>query len=321
MHLNSKTTCGLPAWTKYIVNNPSENISVKIENNLNNIPIYSKSGDIINQVSEGYNLKIVNKEIKSLFNKPLYAETNKGYVCLRHIRKPTTFNMAKYEEIATNNLNKQIQEIPQKSITITFGKYEFKDIVEADCNISGNPKADIVLKDSKGEAKCFISHKKGGGSKSFQQYCGLSKSANIVHYEVDDFLETLSKTIIERNNKPEGWSMLSFIREVKSEDLKRMAIFGYDALRKEYGLNKVHALAQGNPILIKDKDKYRLSFTDCLYTFNDIQQFDVEGYKVVFGATFRNGRVYSWNNEKYRNIRIGIYPESLMKQRTQLEYI
>jgi hypothetical protein len=118
--------------------------------------------------------------------------------------------------------------------------------------------------------------------------------------------------------------------KIKSAKLKRMAMFGNDAVTvtgpaTNFGINNVQLIGQGKPILtpLTDDGIFDLSFSSHNITNEDIPDckggslFDCT-YEPVFAATFRTGRGFTVDNEAYYGARLGIYPLAITKRRKEM---
>ena len=334
-NLAGRTTSGESAWDKYVTKNKNwKNLVLEAENECD---FYKKVGsDMKSQakLSKGDSFKL-ETHIVSLFKNKRYASVKignkKGFIELKDIRKPTNFKPTGYEAEVVSAINKVIRENKGMPIDIKLkgGTKIYKGIsgaiqVDTDlkraAGVKADPKTDIILYVKKTELlsqnNIFVSHKKEGGPEAFQQYGGLTEAAGSQiynHPEVKKFLRQVTKYIDgDKLTKP-------LYKEIKSTDLKNMSIFGPDYGTK-FGIEHVTLIGQGLPklTLTKKENVYELEFSSHMSLSGDLSHF-TEGYTPVFGATYREGRGFSIDGERYTGARVGIYPKKLIETRTGAE--
>lgn len=175
-------------------------------------------------------------------------------------------------------------------------------------------KSDFNLVDSNGNDQIFISHKKAGGAKAFQQYGGVSKKAGekiYNHPEVQNFLKVLTEYI--ENDK----LIQPVYRKVKDINLIGLSVFGSEYDSNKFSIENVQVIGQGSPVLKSIKENlFELSFDDHLVYNTDVQVFTKGSYTAILGATFRAGRAFEVNGQKYKGARVGIYPIDMIKNRS-----
>ena len=160
-----------------------------------------------------------------------------------------------------NDVNTFIKKI-NHPIDIKLNNRIYKNICGVN-KVHGTPKADLVLVQFDEARKAFkevafISHKKGGGAKAFQQYGGISTSAGRVISEdklVLAFLADLALFIKATTGKYEAKSGISVFRTVPNtavgKKLVARSLFGPD-WGGRYGADSVHCIAQGDPKLAQN---------------------------------------------------------------------
>ena len=139
-----------------------------------------------------------NKKSKCVLAK--IGQSGPGYVMVSHILKPDiktrTTDTKKAERAAMKQLDKILKEkvkcLGEATICTPIGNIVGACGVE---ELKGTPKADFAIVDKKGKEIFWISHKKTGGAKAFQQYGGVSKSAGrkiSTHEQTQEFLRQTS---------------------------------------------------------------------------------------------------------------------------------
>lgn len=244
------------------------------------------------------------------------------------IVKPATKNVLKAEQEATESLIgliRQAVEQEGKPIDIFMGKYKAESVVTAGADqIRGNPKADIALINNSKREIGFISHKKEGGAKAFQQYSGISKDAGDSIYDdslVVDYVKELYNTVSKDFGEGAGKTGFSTWRELpntqKGRNLAARSVYGPDwDGGRTFGRESVHCIGQGAPILTRQQNgSYKLTFSESMHTADEIDWVFRGDYKVIFASTFRSARVTSHDGVKVRDMRSGIYPYDFMKGR------
>lgn len=250
-----------------------------------------------------------------------------GFLPISRIQKATTKDPLLKERMTIQGMDNALKQfIPKnspKGITVIIPhsnsqlnkiEYVFPDI-RGVVNVKGTPKADFALVDSKGIEQVFISHKDGAGPNAFQQYSGTSPNAGLVihnHPEVQTFFKKLTNYIseIEKGQR--------YRSTVIDPLLINYAVYGpdYTSNNKKFGINHVHFIGQGNPILseYKGSDKklqgsYVLTFSHSLHTSGSTTEFITGGYKAVIGARKASfDRIFTVDNKIYRGVRILISP-------------
>lgn len=228
-----------------------------------------------------------------------------------------------------NDVNTFIKKI-NHPIDIKLNNKIYKNICGAN-KVHGTPKADLVLVQFDEARKsfkevAFISHKKGGGAKAFQQYGGISTSAGRVISDnklVLAFLADLAMFIKATTGKYEAKSGISVFRTVPNTAVGRklvaQSLFGPD-WGGRYGADSVHCIAQGNPKLTKNGNVFLLSGEAIHPPKADwALKGPTDNFRAVFAATFRNGRKFAATVDGKRvnvgNMRVGIYPYAFVSGR------
>ena len=242
------------------------------------------------------------------------------------VAKPATKNVLKAEQEATDSLIKIIRQAVEQegnAIQVLIGKYIINAVVTAGSDqIRGDPKADIALIDENGKEVGFISHKKEGGAKAFQQYSGVSAKAGEKIYNnalLNDYISELYAVTkkLEAKSSFSAWRKIPNTTEGRK--LASMAVYGPD-WGGQFGRNSVHCIGQGSPTLTRQPNgSYRLTFSESIHTADDIDWAFKSDYQVIFASTYRNRRVTSNNNYTVTDIRSGIYPYDFIKARKTVE--
>lgn len=245
------------------------------------------------------------------------------------IAKPASKNVLKAEQEATNSLIGLIEDAVEQSgrpVDIIIGTFKIPKVVTAGSDhIKGDPKADIALMDDAGSEVGFISHKKEGGAKAFQQYGGISPSAGKKIYQnklVQDFVSDVAELVDERTNgndvAPRGLSVWRYLpKDREGAKLAGMSVYGPEWNNgKSFGRESVHCIGQGAPILTKQSEGvYTLTFSESTHYADDINWAFSGDYQAIFAATYRSGRKVQGNNITIKNMRAGIYPYDFIKNR------
>jgi len=291
--------------------------------------VTDRRSDAINNVLKQF------KDSKLLKDRQSLNISSLGVIQIGNIQvivKPATKNVLKAEQEATESLIgliRQAVEQEGKPIDVNIGKFRIKSVVTAGSDqIKGDPKADIALIDDKKKEVGFISHKKEGGAKAFQQYGGISKSSGEMIYQdvlVEMYVRDLSK-IVDKNFKSSRASAgFSVWRKIPTSPAGRPLV-----ARSVYGPNwnggrsfnrdSVHCIGQGSPILTRQRDgSYDLTFSEAIHTADDISWAYSGDYQAIFASTFRAGRTTSHGNITVSDMRSGIYPYDFIKSRRATE--
>tara|TARA_Y100000034_G_C6763641_1_gene340295 strand:+ start:57 stop:749 length:693 start_codon:yes stop_codon:yes gene_type:complete len=221
------------------------------------------------------------------------------------------------EELARKNLSEAITTIGHP-ITVKVkrtnsgGYYTFDKVVSTD-TVEGTPKADFALVNTKGNHVCWISHKAAGDASSFQQYSGISSKSGKRIYENDEVQSFMRRVIpYIKNDKLQKPIMSS----INSSTLVSYAVYGPD-FGKEFGEDNCHLIGQGTPKLTRHRTKddcYYLTWENGHHTNGDVVGLR-GGYEPYFAATYRSGRGFFVDGERYVGARLGIVPKSFIHRR------
>ncbi len=321
--LGSRTSSGARAFEKYVVENPNWSIDTEyyVLPGREHIPLVKNpsASEPFLKVTQSDRIQILSKNLINI-RRVAYCKVKIGnvigYFPINSIKKPVVRKDSMSEERATiSSLNRQIKalKIPLDLIVADpSNKYLVVNNVAGVVNIPGTPKADFALVDDRGKKLFYISHKAPGGPERFSQYSGVSeKSGNQIykHPEVQEFMRLCSQ-FIEKDKL-----IYPLMVSIKDPKLKKYAIFGIDYGSKEFGVDNVNLLAQGNPILEVDKiGIVMLKFSEHMALSGNISMFTGQ-YEPVLGATFKSGRGFYYNGRKFTGARLGVFPRSYFKYR------
>lgn len=246
------------------------------------------------------------------------------------IAKPASKNVLKAEQEATESLVKSIRQAVEQEgnpVTILIGNYKIENVVSAGADqIRGDPKADIALIDDSKKEVGFISHKKEGGAKAYQQYGGISIKSGKAIYEnslVELFVKDLN-AILKNEFASSGQSFWSNLPKNEfGKLLVGYSVYGPNwkfGQQNSFGRDSVHCIGQGKPILNRNNNGiYTLSFSESIHTANDIDWAFVGPYKAILAATYRTGRKIENNGITVSNMRAGTYPYDFISSRRSEE--
>jgi hypothetical protein len=208
-------------------------------------------------------------------------------------------------------------------ITIKAGKHTFKNIYGAN-KVEGTPKADIALvtydtKTNKFKDVCFISHKMGKDASGFQQYSGITSKADASKkgsisedVNVVNFLKKISgfhSTITESKKR--------FYTVVKDKKLIGKSIYGPHFGERNFGIDNIHLIGQGDAVLEKKGTFHVLSFSAHVSYNPDVSEFMKEDYTTIIGARYSSGRNYEVNGKTYSGVRVLIMPKRLIGSKAE----
>ena len=319
--LSGKTTDGRPAWNKYVLQNKNwKSLTLQIENKIKDVEFLVKKGNnyvsTLMLLSEGDKFSLEsNKTFRYNSVELAHVKYNneKGFLPINKIRKPSGFDSVKDETIALENLDAAIKKIGYPiDIQLEGDRKVYKDITGAK-TIAGVPKADFACVNTSG-AQIFISHKKAGGAKAFQQYSGVTEAAGReinLHPEVVNFMRVVSQNI--KNDK----LVQPMYTIVKDKKLINRSIFGPD-FGKRFGKENCQIIGQGQAVLNPtEKDGlFRLTFDDHIALNGDVDMFMKGDYTAVLAATYRAGRGFNVDGKRFIGARVGIYPIDFIKNRS-----
>ena len=204
-------------------------------------------------------LDFINDEIQDIFtkreynklipNQVIFVDDNNNEYKLEDIVKTADFGgkvkgfSTKHESSALNEFDALIKDILQekgvKSINIKIGGDLYPDIVSA-VNQPGVPKSDFNLINLNNQPIVFISHKMGGGAKSFARWGGFVFAFKEKNEEVIQFVQNISEKITNNTFEKNA----TFAQKINSQELKNRIVFGKD-FGKEYSKNNVQLVIQG----------------------------------------------------------------------------
>ena len=304
-------------------------------------PIYKDNNDLSPSLEMGKVVKLIdNKQrmvtIKGRSTPCAHFEqgTVKGWCPIQWISYKAK-DFEKKQNVAMDMLSAAIQErmVGGEGICIFFRNRNqgigqvyknvtgIKKIVNGEFGVRYDPKSDFALMSGR-QHVCHISHKDKGGPKAYQQYAGLTREADFgrtgilsEHPEVLAFLEDALPRYNEIQN-----NRVRFRRYVESDELAQLAIFGPEFGRQN-GVNNVHVMAQGDPILIPSDGAvqgcgmaYELQFSEDHSLDGDLTHFKTRGYRAVIGVRYGElSRKVTYQGREYRRLRALIGPEDLLR--------
>jgi hypothetical protein len=204
------------------------------------------------------------------------------------------------------------------AIDITVGKHTFKNVYGAN-KVEGTPKADIALvcydkKTGKFYDACFISHKMGRDASGFQQYSGITPKADGVQRgsisedkNVVEFLKSLSKlheSVVKGKHR--------YYTVVEDKNLIGKSIYGPLFGSRNFGVDNIHLIGQGDPVFRKIGKTHRLEFSAHMSLNPDVSEFKKQDYTTIIGARYSSGRNYEVNGKVYQGVRVLIMPQKLI---------
>jgi hypothetical protein len=209
-------------------------------------------------------------------------------------------------------------------LTIKVGRFTLNNIVGVN-KIHGTPKADVALVQWDGkELKnvFYLSHKMGSQAKDFQQYSGISETADgkkpgsiSKDKTVIAFLRAIAQ--------PGIYAKITKGKERFHMTIKDAALIGKAVYGPEYGSTKksednIDAIAQGTPTLTKNgKNAATLTFSAGMHFSGDTAPFMRDPYRAVVGCTFRAGRQFTVDGQPHRDIRVFIIPLVVLGSKSQ----
>lgn len=288
--LSSKSSKGDRKWDH--IKNNIDSIDFRIERGKEDTWIMNEAGEPLTVLQPGDIIKILSTEEKTFGRysavKVKDRRGNKGWLFLSKIRNPGP-STTKVEDLTLssirNNLSRYIEEYGSVNLYLDK-KHKMKNVVDI-IQPKGDPKADFVVIDSNGKGVGFISHKKGGGAKAFQQYGGISGRSGLLKYgnsnminEVDEFIKAAYEHVMREGGK------ISYrvYRPVKSSELIRFSVYGNQFNDSEFGIENVNIIGQGNPIIEEYKDGYNLTFDDVVHHNPDVSWAKKGAYQAIFVA-------------------------------------
>ena len=218
-------------------------------------------------------LDFINDEIQDIFakreynkltsNQIVFVDDNSNEYKLEDIVKTADFGgkvkgfSTKHETSALNEFDALIKNILQEnnleSINIKVGNDIYENIIGA-VNQPGVPKSDFNLINSDNQPIVFISHKMGGGARSFARWGGFTFAFKEENEEVMQFVKNISEKIngkiFERN--------ASFAQKINDPKLKNRIVFGKN-FGGNFDKNNVQIVIQGKVTLTPENNIYVLS--------------------------------------------------------------
>jgi hypothetical protein len=203
-------------------------------------------------------------------------------------------------------------------ITLKIGSFLLKNVYGAN-KVEGTPKADISLvcynSSKKKFEDCFyLSHKMGEGADGFQQYSGITEKADgkkngsiSKDSEVIEFLRSISKLQDSITVAKER-----YYRIIENKSLIAKSIYGPEFGSSNYGLDNIHAIAQGKAILRLSGSTHTLTFSHEVCFNPDVSTFKSGEYTAIIGARYTRGRNYEVDGKTYSGARILIMPKRLI---------
>jgi len=361
--LSGNTTYGTPNWDKYVTNNNYQSIKYTIETaalffkNVTN----TKEDHILGELAPGTELTIssptktnisatkpsgVPRSFSSQPSAKVIIGNKTGYVLINKIKKPTkapdkvekrTINMAQNTLTQLKSIA-QVGNKPKSGIDIEvegFGLISDVTSVEKVPERVNNreAKADIVLKDSKGNRLIYISHKAAGGAKAFQQYDGVSETAGTKEMpgliynnpEVQQYLNNLyslyqsSLDGTGNNLNPFDNGQLSvgrLYRPVRDMTLINQSVFG-PGFGGPSGIDNVDVIAQGpfifKPYINAEGDiTFTLRWDHFDYRGGDIDDFNDGQYQALLVSRSASDRRTKTSQGDIPGVRTGIFNRSYL---------
>lgn len=313
-HLAIKSR-GERKWDR--IKNKINDIHFKIENGLINVPLLNDDDDPICLLNEHEQIEIISTEEKllgrSVAVKVKTVCNKEGWLHLNKIRNPGPDSTTLVEDVVHMSIKHKIDDLVRKHgpITLYMGEQHKMENVVDIMQPRGTPKADFAVIDESGQEVGFISHKKGGGAKAFQQYGGITVQSGIEKHgtgemldEVDDFVISVSQFVMSNPNH--GYSRI--YRPVHSDDLIRFSAYGHE-FQSDFSLENVNIIGQGNPSIEKFQDGFNLTFDDNIHHNGDVAFAKQGSYQAVLVARPASDRVLSSfrTNHRVERTRGGIF--------------
>jgi len=218
-------------------------------------------------------LDFINDEIQDIFtkreynkltsNQIIFVDDNSNEYKLEDIVKTSDFGgkvkgfSTKHETSALNEFDALIKNILQEnnleSINIKVGNDIYENIISA-VNQPGVPKSDFNLINSDNQPIVFISHKIGGGAKSFARWGGFVFAFKEENEEVMQFVQNISKKITNNTFEKNA----TFAQKINDPKLKNRIVFGKN-FGGEFDKNNVQIIIQGKITLTPENNIYVLS--------------------------------------------------------------
>lgn len=361
--LSGNSTNGTPNWDKYVVNNNYQSIKYTIETpaiffkNVTN----TKEDHILGELAPGTELTItsptkinisatkpsgVSRAISSQAAAKVRIGKQTGYVLLNKIKKPTKAPDSVEKRtitMAQNVLNqlKNIAGVGNKSRSGIDIEVEGFGLITDVATVEKVPervnnreaKADIVLKNSKGDRLIYISHKAAGGAKAFQQYGGVSETAGTKEMpglvynnpEVQRFLNDLY-SLYQSSLDGSGNNLNPFengelkvgrlYRPIQDTMLINQSVFG-PGFGGPSGIDNVDVIAQGpfifKPYINSEGDiSFTLRWDHFDYRGGDIDDFNSGQYQALLVSRSASDRRTKTAQGDIPGVRTGIFNRSYL---------
>jgi hypothetical protein len=187
-------------------------------------------------------------------------------------------------------------------ITITMPHRTVKGVVGVR-KTPGTPKSDFHCVDKSNKALIFISHKKGSKPTDFQQWGGVTEKEIADHNLVREFA-THAKAEFG-DVMPSGASLAAELpSDNESYKLKMFSIYGVKSLTKQWGVDCVDVLIQGDPGLLQvSKGVFKLTATGHIHYHGDIPG---GGFEPTLALIYKGDRT----NLGIKGARASIYPKA-----------
>jgi hypothetical protein len=212
------------------------------------------------------------------------------------------------EDAALTSLNQQLEDIKLRINSHTVPFYVHGNVMEVRHAEStpGTPKSDFHLIDEMWGECYWISHKHGSTPRHFQQWGGISATADKFtnkHEELHSFVNAINK--LHGGAMPQA---TTYYRPIEDEQLKFISVYGKDFYSSGEGRNNVSLVVQGD-IKIKQVDGF--------YEFRAVHMHEnrddvVGNYEPTFYAVYKSDR----NDMGIKNCRITINPLDSRGKRT-----
>jgi hypothetical protein len=192
----------------------------------------------------------------------------------------------KHETFALNALDQLIKNIKSEKniefINVKIGNNIYNNISKAE-NQPSNLKSDFNLINSEGVPVVFISHKAGGGARTFARWGGFQFA--IEEPDVKNFISNISSKLINNEFKRKE----SFAQKINSLALKNRIVFGKD-LGGKFGPNNVQIVIQGKITLtpLEEKNNTYVLGGDMFWLGGDNPTTPTGDYEPVLEAHYRS---------------------------------
>lgn len=318
---NKATGGGGRKWDRY-KNDPNlAKTDFEVERKVKDVPLLDDAGNPVGIVDAGDRLHIVSNEERTFSSLPGSSPSVKvktasgleGWLQLSKIRSPFNKSTTAVEDIVHGTIRSKFSTIVENEGPFTLyidGKHKMENVVDI-IQPKGDPKADFVILNDKKKGVGFISHKKEGGAKAYQQYGGLSpRVSGLKKYgdrkmirEVDEFIRDLDNYLLKN---PGAERVSRIYRPVKNPKLVGFSIFGPEYGSGDFGLENVNVIGQGEAIIEPYKDGYNLTFSDSTHHNSRNVKWAMKGpYQATLIARASRGE-----GRKLRGIRSDIVVEN-----------